>query len=150
MTLTQIAKVVLSDYQKENQRGSISSTNGVHNTHTSVWLRPNAQHIKVNCDAAWQKESGKTGLGFVARDYNGEVLCSGARLEWYASSPLEAEAKAVHWAMIDALNRGYSNVILKTNSLCLVKALHNKVILLEIASLFSEILSHSMAFNVCK
>ncbi|PWA41769.1 hypothetical protein CTI12_AA548270 [Artemisia annua] len=146
----EVAKVILSDYQKENQRGIISSTNGVHNTHTTVWLRPNAQHIKINCDAAWQKESGKAGLGFVARDYNGEVLFSGTRLEWYASSPLEAEAKAVHWAMIHALNRGYSNVIFETDSLCLVKALHNKIVLLEIASLFSEILSRSMAFNDCK
>ncbi|GJS25756.1 RNA-directed DNA polymerase, eukaryota, reverse transcriptase zinc-binding domain protein [Tanacetum coccineum] len=44
----------------------------LHNTHTGVWPRPEADHIKVNCDAAWQKESGKAGLGFVARDYNGE------------------------------------------------------------------------------
>ncbi|PWA69631.1 hypothetical protein CTI12_AA297550 [Artemisia annua] len=143
----EVAKVVLSDYQKENHRGIISSTNGVHNTHTTVWLRPNAQHIKINCDVAWQIESGKAGLGFVARDYNGEVLFSGTRLEWYASSPLEAEAKAVHWAMIHALNRGYSNVIFETDSLCLVKALHNKIVLPEIASLFSEILSR---FNDCK
>ncbi|GJX87232.1 reverse transcriptase [Tanacetum coccineum] len=111
-----------------NQR---ETTSTIHNTHTSVWLRPEIDLIKVNCDAAWKKESGKAGLGFVARDHNGEVLFSGARLDCYASSPLEAEAKAVHWAMTHVLSRGYSRIIFETDSLCLVKALHNKVILLQ-------------------
>ncbi|GKD25663.1 reverse transcriptase [Tanacetum coccineum] len=110
---------------------------------------PEIDVIKVNCDAVWKKESGKAGLGFVARDYNDEVLFLGARLDSYASSPLEAEAKAVYWAMTHTLTRGYSRVIFETGSLCLVKALHNKVILLQIASLFSDILSHSLAFDVC-
>ncbi|GJX21922.1 reverse transcriptase [Tanacetum coccineum] len=109
---------------------------------------PEADHIKVNYDVAWQKESGKADVGFVARDYNGDVLFSGARLDYYASSPLEAEAKPVHWAMSHALSRGYSRVTFETDSLCLVKALHNKFILLQIASLFSDILSHSMVFDV--
>ena len=39
----------------------------------------------------------------------------------YASSPPEAKAKSVHWAMSHALNRGYSKVIFETDSLCLVK-----------------------------
>ncbi|GKC56963.1 reverse transcriptase, partial [Tanacetum coccineum] len=82
-------------------------------------LMPEIDLIKVNCDAAWKKESGKAGLGFVARDHNDEVLFSGARLDCYASSPLEAEAKAIHWAMT------------------------------HVTSLFSDILSHSLAFDVC-
>ncbi|GJZ74583.1 reverse transcriptase [Tanacetum coccineum] len=143
-----IAKLFLSEHHIANQREIITSTTMLHNTHTGVWSRPEADHIKVNCDASWQKESGKAGLGFVARDNNGEVF-SGARLDYYASSPLEAEAKAVHWAMSHALSRGYSRVTFETYSLCLVKALYNKVILLQIASLFLDILSHSMAFDVC-
>ncbi|GKF24787.1 reverse transcriptase, partial [Tanacetum coccineum] len=143
-----IAKLLLSEHHMANQREIITSSM-LHNTHTGVWSRPQDDHIKVNCDAAWEKESGKAGLSFVARDYNGEVLFLGARLDYYASSPLEAEAKAVHWAMRHALSRGYCRVTFETDSLCLVKTLHNKVILLQIASLFSDILSHSMAFDVC-
>ncbi|GKB81831.1 reverse transcriptase [Tanacetum coccineum] len=141
-----IARLVLSEHHKANQREIIST---LHNTHRGVWLRPEIDVIKVNCDAAWKKEFGKAGLGFVARDYNGEVLFSGARLDFYASSSLEAEAKAVYWAMTHTLSIWYSRVIFETDSLCLVKALHNKVILLQIASLFSDILSHSLAFDVC-
>ncbi|PWA48861.1 reverse transcriptase [Artemisia annua] len=143
-----IAKSVLSDYHKANLIENLSGNNGVHN-HAGMWLRPDVEHIKINCHAAWQKESGKAGLGFVARDYKGEALFSGGRLECYASSPLEAEAKAVHWAMTRAICMGYSHVIFETDSLCLVKALHNKVTLLQIANLFSDILSKSMAFRVC-
>ena len=144
-----IAKSVLSEYHKANQIQNLSGSSGVHNIHAGKWLRPDVEHIKINCDAAWQKESGKAGLGFVARDYKGEALFSGGRFECYASSPLEAEAKAVHWAMTSVVCKGYSHVIFETDSLCLVKALHNKVTPLQIASLFSDILSKSMAFSVC-
>ncbi|GKF13866.1 reverse transcriptase, partial [Tanacetum coccineum] len=95
-----IAKLLLSKHHMENHREIITGTSRLHNTHTGVWSKPEVDHIKVNCDAAWQKGSGKAGLGFVARDYKGEVLFSGAR------SPLEAEAKVVHWAMSRALSRG--------------------------------------------
>ncbi|GJS79449.1 reverse transcriptase [Tanacetum coccineum] len=122
-----IAKLLLSEHYMANQREIITGTNTLHNTHTGVWSKLEVDRIKVNCDAAWQKESRKAGLGFVARDYNGEVLFSGACLDYYASSPLEAKAKAVHWAMSHALSRGYSRVTFETDSLCLVKALHNKV-----------------------
>nr|GFA25246.1 reverse transcriptase [Tanacetum cinerariifolium] len=66
-----VAKFVLSEQHMANQR---ETTSTLPNTHTGVWLRPEIDLIKVNFDAAWKKESRKAGLGFVARDYNGEVL----------------------------------------------------------------------------
>ncbi|GJU93816.1 SH3 domain-containing protein [Tanacetum coccineum] len=83
-----VAKFVLSEHHMANQR-----ERNHYITLIRVWLKPEIDLIKVNCDAAWKKESEKAGLGFVARDYNGEVLFLGARLDCYASSPLEAEAK---------------------------------------------------------
>ena len=50
-------------------------------------------------------------MGFVARNCNGEVLLSGARSEFYANSPLEAEAKYVWWATKQAQSRGYCEVV---------------------------------------
>lgn len=61
-----------------------------------------------------QKESGKAGFGFVARNYNGQVLVSGARSEVYANSPLEAEAKSLMWATIrdkEVTTTSFSNLI---------------------------------------
>ncbi|GJU10752.1 hypothetical protein Tco_1133148 [Tanacetum coccineum] len=65
-----VAKFVLLEHHMANQR---ETTSTLHNTHTGVWLRPEIDLIKVNRDAAWKKESGKAGLGLVARDHNGEV-----------------------------------------------------------------------------
>ncbi|GJV23242.1 reverse transcriptase [Tanacetum coccineum] len=59
------------------------------------WAKPQGDYIKINCDVSWIKESGKAGLGFVARNESGDVLLSGAQVECFASSQLEAEAKAI-------------------------------------------------------
>ncbi|GJR35426.1 reverse transcriptase [Tanacetum coccineum] len=87
------------------------------------------------------KESGKVGMSFVARNCNGEVLLSRARSEFYAKSPLEVEAKAVWWAIKHAQSRGYFKAVFESDSLTLVHALHNQLIPLQIATLFSDILS---------
>nr|GEV42066.1 reverse transcriptase [Tanacetum cinerariifolium]GEW03615.1 reverse transcriptase [Tanacetum cinerariifolium]GEW03640.1 reverse transcriptase [Tanacetum cinerariifolium] len=122
-----------------------------HKLHLSVYGRSHKlASFKFNCDPAWQKESGKVGLGFVAPNCNGEVLISGAKSECYANSPLEAEAKAIWWATIHARSRGYSNVVFESDSLSLVTALRNQSIPLQIATLFSDILSNSRSFNICK
>ncbi|GJY93168.1 putative reverse transcriptase domain-containing protein [Tanacetum coccineum] len=47
----------------------------------------------------------KAGLGFVARNEYGDVLLLGARVECFASSPLEAKAKAILWATSHANNQ---------------------------------------------
>nr|GEW48005.1 reverse transcriptase [Tanacetum cinerariifolium] len=92
------------------------------------WTKPNGDNIKFNCDASWQKESGKAGLGFAARNACGDVLLLGARTEWYASSPLEAEAKPLLWATHQAHNKGYFKIIFESNSLCLVNALQRDAV----------------------
>ncbi|GKE93969.1 hypothetical protein Tco_1578824, partial [Tanacetum coccineum] len=55
---------------------------------------------KYGIVAALIKESGKAGLGFVAQNESGNVLLSGARVECFVSSPLEAEAKAIFWSFV--------------------------------------------------
>ncbi|GJX70310.1 reverse transcriptase [Tanacetum coccineum] len=62
-----------------------------------------AEYHLANQKERSRAESGKMGLGFVARNHNGEVLLSGARGECFASSPLEAEAKAIfscQWSFV--------------------------------------------------
>nr|GEY09938.1 histone-lysine N-methyltransferase family member SUVH9-like [Tanacetum cinerariifolium] len=106
-------------------------------------------HIKFNCDATWHKESGKVGMSFVARYCNGEVLLSRTRSDIYAKSPLETEAKAVWWAIKHAQSRGYFKAVFESDSLTLVHALRNQSIPLQIATLFFDILSNSLAFGTC-
>ncbi|GJZ48376.1 reverse transcriptase [Tanacetum coccineum] len=87
------------------------------------WAKPQGDYIKINCDASWIKESGKAGLGFVARNESGDVLLSGAQVECFASSPLEAEAKSILWATNHGNNKGYLKIIFESDSMCLVNAL---------------------------
>nr|GEZ45597.1 reverse transcriptase [Tanacetum cinerariifolium] len=114
----------LVNANKKDVSGGFGSTQI---THVGVWKKPQAGKIKFNCDAAWQKLSGKVGLGFVAHNSDGEVLISGAKSECYANSPLEAEAKAIWWATIHARTRGYANVVFETDSLSFVNALRNHI-----------------------
>ncbi|GJT29849.1 reverse transcriptase [Tanacetum coccineum] len=97
-----LARQLLVDYHKANERRLSTS-----NEASLRWAKPHNDHIKINCDASWIKESGKAGLGFVAQNESGDVLLSSARVECFASSPLEAEAKAILWATNHANNKGY-------------------------------------------
>ncbi|GKC80909.1 reverse transcriptase [Tanacetum coccineum] len=108
------------------------------------------RQVKINYDASWSKEFGNVGLGFVARNHNGEVLLSGAQGECFASSPLEVEAKAILWDMNHARSRSYMNVVFESDYLCLVNALRSRSTLLQIANMFSRILSISLAFSSCQ
>ncbi|GJY38210.1 reverse transcriptase [Tanacetum coccineum] len=141
---------LLLDYSDANKKDGSRGVDSIQTTFVGVWKKPQAGKFKFNCDAAWQKESGKVGLGFVARNCNGEELISGAKSECYANSPLEAESKAIWWANIHARSRGYSNVVFETDSLSLVNALRNQCIPLQIATLFSDILSNLRSFNICE
>ncbi|GKA48632.1 HemK methyltransferase family member 2-like protein [Tanacetum coccineum] len=88
-----------------------------------IWRDPDIRLEGNKAGSMAKTESEKMGLGFVARNHNGEVLLSGARGECFASSPLEAEAKAILWAMSHAWSRSYTNVVFESDSLCLVNAL---------------------------
>ncbi|GKD65499.1 reverse transcriptase [Tanacetum coccineum] len=144
-----LAKRLLLDYFNVNKK-EIARRRGTPQTSPrDVWVKPQVNQIKFNCDAAWQKESGTLGMGFVARNCNGEVLLSGARSEFYANSPLEAKAKAIWWAIQHARNRCYPEVVFESDSLTLVHALRNQSIPLKIAATFSDILSKSLAFGTC-
>ncbi|GJX63743.1 reverse transcriptase [Tanacetum coccineum] len=140
-----MSKLLLMDYHKANQQQPTTTRTKA----TVRWTKPNGDYIKFNCDASWQKESGRAGLGFVARNACGDVLLSGARTECYASSPLEAEAKSLLWATNQAHNKGYSKIIFESDSLCLVNALQRGTTLLQIASIFAQIVSNSSSFSSC-
>ncbi|GKC11627.1 reverse transcriptase, partial [Tanacetum coccineum] len=91
-----MVKLLLMDYHKANQQQLTTTRTKA----TVIWTKPNGDYIKFNCDASWQKESGRAGLGFVARNACGDVLLSGARAQCYASSPLKTEAKSLLWRQI--------------------------------------------------
>ena len=140
-------KGILTEYHMAN-RGDTSRVGVVvQERKTSRWAKPQFDQVKVNCDASWIKESGNVGLGFVTLNDSGEVLFSGARGECFASSPLEAEAKAIMWAMSHARSRSYPNVVFESDSQFLVNALRSGSTLLQIANMFSHLLQIANMFS---
>ena len=65
-----MAKLLLMDYHKANKQDLAT----IQTKATVKWTKSQDGYIKFNCDASWKKESGKAGLGFVARNDRGDVL----------------------------------------------------------------------------
>ncbi|XP_057453035.1 uncharacterized protein LOC130744890 [Lotus japonicus] len=82
----------------------------------AVWQRPTRGVIKINFDASFRSAS-DIGAGMVARDHEGFVLASAAAFPLAASSPLLAEAAALRWAMVLAIQLGFRRVCFETDCL---------------------------------
>ncbi|XP_057456725.1 uncharacterized protein LOC130747724 [Lotus japonicus] len=82
----------------------------------AVWRRPEEGMIKVNVDASF-KSATDSGSGMIARDSEGQVLAAAASYPVVASSPVLAEAWALRWAIILALELGFRRVCFETDCL---------------------------------
>ncbi|KAL8146215.1 hypothetical protein AgCh_004092 [Apium graveolens] len=54
------------------------------------WAKPRENGVKINCDASLFGNSGRYGIGWIARDDNGKLI--------YASSLTFAGTPEIHWA----------------------------------------------------
>ncbi|KMT19680.1 hypothetical protein BVRB_1g010660 [Beta vulgaris subsp. vulgaris] len=62
------------------------------------WCLPHAGFVKINVDAALNRDYGRVGLGLVARNENGEVIQAMACTLLHEWSAEQAEAAIVLWA----------------------------------------------------
>ncbi|XP_071927124.1 uncharacterized protein [Coffea arabica] len=63
------------------------------------WKPPTRGTIKINSDAAFSKNMGRTGIGVVARNAKGELMKAWARAELKHSEPQVEEAVAIRMGM---------------------------------------------------
>ena len=80
--------------------------------------------VKINCDGPRFAKENRVGIGVVIHNSEGMVLGSQSKQLSQAFSPLQIEAMAVKIAMQFTTDLGVQHAILKTDSLVLVKALH--------------------------
>ncbi|XP_048615896.1 uncharacterized protein LOC125588541 [Brassica napus] len=83
------------------------------------WRPPPPTWIKCNTDGAWNKESRDGGVGWIARDHQGNLVWAGARKLSNMRSALEVEVEACRWAVQTLSGFGYTRVIIETDSLML-------------------------------
>ena len=89
------------------------------------WKPPQHGLVKINCDGARFTAENRVGIGVVIHDNEGMVLGSMSKQIPQAYSPVEIEAMAVTTAAQFVVDLGFQHAILETDSLVLVKALHD-------------------------
>ena len=139
---------LLHEFQDASMRGNVQCGSNV-NPLAFIWQPPPNGLVKLNCDAAWLPSSKQAGLGFVARNTECEVIFSGAKHIEYSESVLIAEAGAVWWAVKTAHEKHLTKIEVETDSFVLYRSLLTGIPLLQISSLWQDIMDLSSTFEGC-
>ncbi|OMO64624.1 reverse transcriptase [Corchorus capsularis] len=91
-----------------------------------VWTPPAEGIAKVNVDAAFVNPQDGAGLAAVARDSNGEVLCSVAAKDRFVKDSLYAEIFTVCLGVLMARQEGFNHCVIESDCLMVVLALNKK------------------------
>ncbi|XP_070002349.1 uncharacterized protein LOC142166000 [Nicotiana tabacum] len=81
-----------------------------------LWGMPEQDWIKVNTDGASRGNSGRSSIGFVLRDSEGDVIYARGK-EIQKGTNVEAEAIAILEVIKECVQQGYVNIHIQTYSL---------------------------------
>ncbi|KAL6184265.1 hypothetical protein ACLB2K_045669 [Fragaria x ananassa] len=87
------------------------------------WECPPSGRLKLNLDGAF-KSNGVGGAGVVFRDDKGEVQSCWSKKLMYLQSPLQAEALACRMGLAMAVQVGWTELLVESDSSVLVSALY--------------------------
>ncbi|CAA7055611.1 unnamed protein product [Microthlaspi erraticum] len=82
----------------------------------SKWRPPTHGQWKCNTDGSWSKNQDKSGVGWILRDHNGNMIWMGAKAYHRLESALETELEALRWAIISVTRLNYEKVTFETDS----------------------------------
>ncbi|GJS54731.1 reverse transcriptase [Tanacetum coccineum] len=138
--------VMLQDFSRANR--TTTDTMAPHNAPSQAWFPPTNGEIKINCDAG-VGNNGVASLDFVIRSHIRAVLVAGSRRVKFVASVVKAEAKACLWAIQLALAKGFTRVVLESDSSILVEAFKHDKVLVHIRALFLHIHRLCLSFESC-
>ncbi|XP_057719932.1 uncharacterized protein LOC130934373 [Arachis stenosperma] len=132
LTIEEEIKKALTSFEEfSNTQATLEELRKSHNPPTFItqkWEEPPNSMLKVNVDAAVGKIN-KGGVGVVIRDNLGQVMATAC---WAIPFPLEAheaEAYAVYRGMKMAIESCFTNIILESDSMQVVKALKQRKVI---------------------
>ncbi|PWA63698.1 hypothetical protein CTI12_AA350970 [Artemisia annua] len=120
-----------------------------HHPPSRAWSAPPYGVLKINCDAGVLGNNGASGLGFIMRCHNGLVWVAGSKRLAFAMSVVEAQVKAILWAIQVAQAKGFARVVLEIDASILVDAFKHNKVLHHIRSLFLHIRRLCLLFDSC-
>ncbi|RYR06082.1 hypothetical protein Ahy_B06g085879 [Arachis hypogaea] len=104
-----------------------------------TWRPPPQDRLKVNTDAAFQKDTGKAASAVVIRNWQGKYI-TGTTTQFTTTSALAAEAQAYREALILIKNLQIENCIIETDCLQLVQAVKARTPIAEADAILRDIL----------
>jgi hypothetical protein len=99
-----------------NEVQSISNGLRGQEQHRLQWQKPQQLWLKCNVDAGFHHESERTSVGWCVRDTMGRFILAGSSWMNGKCALMEGEALAVLEAMNEMHQRGYTNVMIETDS----------------------------------
>lgn len=103
--------------------------------------------VKLNTDAILVKEKKGVGLEFNICDSNGQVRLVVARFKPHCFDVFLAEAWAVQYGLVKAIEAGHCDIIMECNSLGLLTLINSKeIVLFEVGAFIDDI--HSFSISV--
>lgn len=105
-----------------------------------AWTKPDYGAIKINCNGAWSSSSRHGGVGVISRDSSGMIM-GGSQGRVEGGSPEEVEAKAILQAVQLAVARGWSDVVVESDSTIVINHNLGKVFAWRIDTIMSNALS---------
>ena len=100
----------------------VACERGMTGREVEQWVPPPLEWLKVNTDAAFKE--GAAALAMVVRDSCGKVLLLQTKLET-AHSPMEAELKALSWALESVVSMSWRNLIWSSDAQFMVKEINS-------------------------
>ncbi|KAK6116358.1 hypothetical protein DH2020_049820 [Rehmannia glutinosa] len=94
-------------------------------TNSTKWVPPPSGTLKLNSDVAIFND-GTVGFGFAIRDSTGDVLLAGTRREQKEGNITTMEGLAVLFAIRSALEAGFVEFQIESDSKCLIDSIQGK------------------------
>ncbi|CAA7020616.1 unnamed protein product [Microthlaspi erraticum] len=98
-------------------------------------------------DGAWSEINGIGGLGWVFVDGEGTNIDSGQGAEQFISSPLMAEALAIRSALQHALEKGFSQIHIKSDAQEVIRAITKQELVKELYGVLFDIKTLASLFD---
>ncbi|XP_004305789.1 PREDICTED: uncharacterized protein LOC101299608 [Fragaria vesca subsp. vesca] len=90
------------------------------------WVAPPSGRLKLNCDGAYNINTGCGGVGMIIRGVGGTFVAAWSKHFSHLRSALHSEVEACRASLQIAIDQGWRNIEMESDSVAIVTALNNR------------------------